>query len=204
MYKFQTTENTISHYPHRGTGSGVFLYRVAVLEPPSGKVTPLMRDWLIRRGAGPPAVLTREARLAAFSGVYDLFLVTSAIGEPAERERPRDLRCRVLLAPSDGQRETLEIPSQWVMSYGFAVRDSLTVSSLEPDQAVLALQRELVTLDGAVLERQELPLPIPPGIGAQGVMALYGSLLALGVAPEALVLQDAPRVSWPRPGHIDS
>jgi len=128
-------------------------------------------------------LLTRGAQPGAFSGVYDLFVAVSPVTEPAGT---RDLRCRVLLTPGDSEGEALPIPSKWVVSYGMAVRDSLTVSSLEPDFALLALRRELVTLDGTVLERQELPLPIPRGTGAQGVMALYGSLLILGVPPEEL------------------
>jgi len=164
------------------------LYLVAVLEPSSGEVTSLIRDWLLRRGNGPSVVLTRGEALHSFSGKYDLFVAVSGDGEVIESAKAQNLCCRVLLTPGGRCRALSEIPSQWVVSYGLAVRDSLTVSSLEPKQAVLALQRELVTLEGTVLERQELPLPIPPETGAEGLMALYGSLLILGVPPEELSL----------------
>jgi len=163
------------------------LYSVAVLEPVSGKVTGLLCDWLVRRACGPSVVVTRGDGLDAFSGAYDLFVVGA--GPRFEAEGPvRTVTptCRALLTPSGEDTETLGISAQWVVGYGLAARDSLTVSSLEPDQAVLALQRELPTLTGTVIEQQELPISIPPGTGAQVAMALYGSLLVLGVLPEEL------------------
>jgi len=134
-------------------------------------------------------VLTRGDTLDVFSGAYDLFLVGAGVTiEPGiDGSLKPAPRCTALLTPGDSGIEALTIPAQWVVSYGMAVRDSLTVSSLEPDRAVLALQRELPTLSGLVLEQQELPLPIPPGTGAAGVMALYGALLILNVPPERLV-----------------
>ena len=159
------------------------LYSVAVLEPVSGKVTALVRDWLVRREDASSVVLTRGDCLGAFCGAYDLFVVAFPDGTAIEDDSAAEVSCRVLLTSA----EALRIPSEWVVDYGLSVRDSLTISSLEPDLAVLALQRELVPLDGAVIEQQELPLPIPPGTSAQAVMAFYGSLLILGVQPEELV-----------------
>ena len=49
------------------------------------------------------------------------------------------------------------------VSYGTSPKDTLTFSSLEGDQICLALQRELVTLAGDIVERQELVLPFPVG-----------------------------------------
>lgn len=72
------------------------------------------------------------------------------------------------------------------MSYGMKARDSITVSSLQEDRMALSLQRELVTLPGYVLERQELCLPRPAGLSTEEALAVYGALLMLGVAPGAL------------------
>ena len=97
------------------------------------------------------------------------------------------LRAKILLLPGTVSPETaLGIQSGWVMSYGLSGKDSITVSSLESDFAVLALQRELVTLDGAVIERQEIPLHLPAGDDSQALRAVYGGLLALGVPPKGL------------------
>ncbi|MCL2563474.1 MAG: hypothetical protein FWE08_05500 [Oscillospiraceae bacterium] len=155
------------------------MYNVAILEPERGKIATLLQNRLAERG-GPSVTLIRGGHLHAFSGAYDLFVAASPTEEGGAASPA--LSCRALLTCA----ETPIIPSQWVVDYGLSVRDSLTVSSLEPNHAVLALQRELVTLDGTVIEQQELPLPIPSGTSVQGVMALYGSLLILGVPPEEL------------------
>ena len=160
------------------------MYSVAVLEAAGGTVTSEIRDRLMagRRG-GLPMVFTRGDRLSAFSGKYDLFVVTDA----GEEEDARNLRTRVLLAPgSTAQKTVAGISSDWVVSYGLSGKDSITLSSLEGGFAVLALQRELVTLGGKVVEQQEIPLAFSEGLDAQGLMAVYGSLLLLGEGPEGM------------------
>ena len=72
------------------------------------------------------------------------------------------------------------------MSYGASPRDSLTISSREGDRLWAALQRELVTVGGQVVERQEFPLTLPPGTKELSALAAAGALLLLGVPPEAL------------------
>ncbi len=72
------------------------------------------------------------------------------------------------------------------VSYGLSKRCSLTLSSLEPRRPVLALQREIATLTGIVLERQELPLRLWCGMGPEPLLAAAGTLLLLGVPPEDL------------------
>jgi len=164
---------------------------MGVLEPSSGKVTALIENWLTERGGGLSLVLTRGVCPSCFSGDYDLFVFAQTGDDRSSGSgRTPNIRCTALLTPGDRGSEIHGIASKWVVSYGLAARDSLTVSSLEPDFAVLALQRELPTLLGTVIERQELPLPIPRGTGAGGVMALYGSLLILGIPPEELAYRD--------------
>ena len=65
-------------------------------------------------------------------------------------------------------------------------RDSLTISSREGNILWAALQRELVTVDGQVVERQEFPLNLAPGEGELSALATAGALLLLGVPPEEL------------------
>ena len=72
------------------------------------------------------------------------------------------------------------------MSYGTSPRDTLTFSSLEGDRLCLAVQRELVTLGGAVVEQQELVLPFSTGASPLPFLAAAGTLLLLGVPPEEL------------------
>ena len=72
------------------------------------------------------------------------------------------------------------------VSYGTSPRDTLTFSSLEGDRLCLAVQRELVTLEGAVVEQQELVLPFPTGASPLPALAAAGVLLLAGVPPEEL------------------
>ena len=162
------------------------MYRVAVLEPASGQLTARLGNFFLAEDRGFVPVITKGAAFGDFCGMYDLFVVTASdvSGTP-----PPDLHCRALLVSGDGQaKAALHIPSQWVVSFGLSGKDSITVSSLEPDCAVIALLRELVTLNGLVLEQQELPLPIPWAAEAAELMVFYGSLLLLGVPPEDLAV----------------
>ena len=94
------------------------------------------------------------------------------------------LSCRELLLP--GECRTAAVPAETVVTYGLSRRDSLTLSSREGERLWCALQRELVTLDGAVVERQEFPVLPPPGLEPLSALAAAGALLLLGVPPERL------------------
>jgi|GEM_PF-1192744 len=98
-------------------------------------------------------------------------------------------RCRVLLTPGPGG----DCPA--VVRYGPSLRDTLTFSSLTDAGLVLALQREVVTLTGVRVDRQEIPLarrgdPLD-------TLAWAGTLLLAGVPPEDLDARLAPPGSGP-------
>ena len=88
--------------------------------------------------------------------------------------------CRILLTP--GPLRGCAAPS--VVSYGPSPRDTLTFSSLRAGGMVLDLQREIVTLAGRRVERQELALPVrgEPLL----TLAWAGTLLLAGAEPETL------------------
>lgn len=93
--------------------------------------------------------------------------------------------CRIALLPGEvEERGTLRAAS--AVSYGASPRNSLTISSREGSRLWAALQRELVTVDGRVVERQEFPLKLRPGAEELPVLAAAGALLLLGVPPEAM------------------
>jgi len=95
---------------------------------------------------------------------------------------PRE--CRTALLP--GGMGGVPPRAASAVSYGLSPRDSLTVSSREGDVLWAALQRELVTVDGRVVERQEFPLVLEPGAEELSTLAAAGALLLLGVPPEEL------------------
>lgn len=93
-------------------------------------------------------------------------------------------QCRTALLPG-GMGGVLPQAASAV-SYGTSPRDSITISSREGNTLWAALQRELVTVDGRVVERQEFPLSLKPGEEELPALASAGALLLLGVLPEEL------------------
>lgn len=94
------------------------------------------------------------------------------------------VHCRTVLLPGAAGPLARTLQAGQAVSYGTSPRDTLTFSSLSPP--CLALQRELVTLDGTCREPQELPLPPQPGTDPRTLLAWAGVLLLLGTAPEDL------------------
>ena len=72
------------------------------------------------------------------------------------------------------------------VSYGSGPKNTLTLSSREGRKLWLALQRELVTIQGQVVDRQEFPWMLDHGASPQSALAVAGALLLLGVPPEQL------------------
>jgi len=96
------------------------------------------------------------------------------------------LDCRTVLLPGAAAPLARTLRTGQAVSYGTSPRDTLTFSSLEGDRLCVALQRELVTLEGAVVERQELVLPYPPESSPLHFLAVTGALLLLDALPDSL------------------
>lgn len=91
------------------------------------------------------------------------------------------LSCRLLLLPGSAGPLARGMHVEGAVSYGTGPKDTITLSSLDREQICLAIQRELVTVDGGVVERQELVLPYPAGQSEPALyMARVGALLLLG------------------------
>ena len=102
------------------------------------------------------------------------------------RGLPLPPACRTVLLPGDAGERLGNLQAASAVSYGNSPKDSLTLSSREGPVLWAALQRELVTLEGRVVERQEFPLPLTPPGGELPTLAAAGALLLLGVTPEEL------------------
>jgi hypothetical protein len=114
----------------------------------------------------------------------DLLVVSGERGR--RREQIPKGRCGILLVPGTAADMTATLRSSCVISYGMSKKDSVTLSSIDEDSLVLSLQRELPTLQGRPLERQDIPVRCFPGGKADDVMASVAALLLLGVPPEEL------------------
>lgn len=97
--------------------------------------------------------------------------------------------CRAVLLPGQVGPLARLLRGEYAVSYGTSPRDTITFSSMEGDRIALALQRELVTLEGTVVDRQELVLRFPPERSHLALLAAAGALLLLGVPPERLDLR---------------
>lgn len=101
--------------------------------------------------------------------------------------------CRLLLLPGSAGPLARGMQVEGAVSYGAGPKNTITLSSLEGDKICLAIQRELVTVEGGVVERQELVLPYPAGRENPDLfMARVGTLLLLGGDPAAPRVRKQP------------
>ena len=89
------------------------------------------------------------------------------------------VNCRLILLPGSAAPLARGLRVEEAVSYGTGAKNTITLSSLEGDTLCLAIQRELVTVNGGVVERQELVLPYPAGQNPDLFMARVGALLLL-------------------------
>jgi len=127
-----------------------------------------------------PPVIGRHP--AAFSGgAFDLMLIApSASGWAGAGS----ISCRTALLPGTALPLTRILQADSAVSYGTSSRDTLTVSSLEQNQISVALQREILTLSGQMLEQQEFVLSVPEHTDPLSFLALTGARLLLTGRPK--------------------
>lgn len=75
-----------------------------------------------------------------------------------------------------------------IVSYGLSNKDSITLSSLAKDRILMTIQRDLPTVDGGLIERQEVPVRHPENVSSQEAMAAAAALLILGADPNCGML----------------
>lgn len=122
----------------------------------------------VRRGAH-PALLTGE--------VLDLLVVSpSAVGWAGAAA----IYCRTVLLPDSAGMLTRSLLADRAVSYGLSGRDTITLSSLEEEKICVCVQREIIRLDGGLVERQELILPRQEGEPLELLLARVGVCLLLG------------------------
>ncbi len=103
-----------------------------------------------------------------------------------KRELDLPLQCRTALLPGECGDAFRHLRADCAVSYGAGPKDSLTLSSRRGNLLWCAIQRELVTVDGFIVERQEFPLRLPKGMGPLIALAAAGTLLLLGEEPSRL------------------
>ncbi len=160
--------------------------RVGVWERSEGLYDTLKED--LKSGAPEPAGLFRGRHPAELTvGALDLLVVSPrATGWAGAGS----VNCRLILLPGSAAPMARGMHVEGAVSYGTGARNTITLSSLKENTVCLAVQRELVTVNGTIVERQELVLPYPTGQQPPDLfMARVGTLLLLGVDTASL----APR-----------
>jgi hypothetical protein len=116
--------------------------------------------------------------------VPDIIVVSQRVGD----RPPANLKgnCKILLVPGTAINLTSIIKAECVISYGMSKKDSVTLSSIGDGESVLTLQRELPTLAGKVLERQDILVRSKRKYSPDDIMAGTAALLLLGLNPEEL------------------
>ncbi|MBR2934286.1 MAG: hypothetical protein IKB79_01730 [Oscillospiraceae bacterium] len=98
---------------------------------------------------------------------------------PEVTEVSGPLTCGTVLLPGSQSRLLEQISAKSAVSYGMSGRDTITLSSRRGNRLWVAVQRELVRLDGTVLERQELWVETDEGMDTLHALALTGARLLL-------------------------
>lgn len=93
------------------------------------------------------------------------------------------LRPRLALLPGGSVAACRRIRAASAVSYGLGSQNTLTLSSMTGGSVSVALQRELLTLSGRAVERQEWVLPGDASPTADQLLCLVGALLLLDREP---------------------
>ncbi|NCB63777.1 MAG: hypothetical protein EOM52_09225 [Clostridia bacterium] len=158
------------------------MYRVGIWERDEG-ITATVRTGLRASGTEEPELITGDHPARWADTPLDLLVLSPGATGWAGASV---LQARAVLIPGGLGPMARSFHTRCAVSYGTSPKDSLTLSSLEGPQICVAVQRELVTVGGAVVERQELVMPFPQGLSPRPWLAAVGTLLLLGVPPEAM------------------
>ena len=90
------------------------------------------------------------------------------------------IRPRLAVLPGDSIALARGVRAASAVSYGLGRQNTLTLSSIEATSVAVCLQRELVTLSGRTVERQEWVLPFDKDQQSpEEFLCLAGALLVL-------------------------
>ncbi len=102
----------------------------------------------------------------------------------ASEKKPQS--CRILLIPDTASELLGYYDADCVVSYGLSEKSTISPSSISDYETVISLQRELPTLDGEIIERQEISLRRPEGLSEESFLAVAGMFMIAGIPPEKL------------------
>jgi len=116
----------------------------------------------------------------------NLIIVPPSWENAYENRETAPQKCRILLIPDTASGLLQFYEAECVVSYGLSEKSTLTPSSITEGETVISIQRELPTIDGELLEQQEIALKRPEDLPVEKFLAAAGALLIAGISPEKL------------------
>jgi hypothetical protein len=115
----------------------------------------------------------------------NLIIVPPKWEDGLEKKENRQ-KCKILFIPDTAAALLQFYQAESVVSYGLSDKSTLTPSSISEHETVISIQRELPTIDGDLLEQQEIALKRPEDMPVEKFLAIVGALLITGIPPEKL------------------
>lgn len=84
----------------------------------------------------------------------------------------------------DGAAEFAKAKGIKTLTCGFSPYDTMTLSSITPERAVVTLQREIHTLDGQLVEPADYPVILRRALQPHTILLCCAALLLLGLGGE--------------------
>ena len=149
------------------------MWQIGVWEQNEG-LTPLAEELT---GAGRAQVRSGSHPALLAGEILDLLVVSpAAVGWAGAAA----IYCRTALLPDSAGALARALLADRAVSYGLSARDTITLSSLEEEKICVCVQREIIRLDGGLVERQELILPRQKDEPPELLLARVGVCLLLG------------------------
>ncbi len=117
--------------------------------------------------------------VGALAGVCPdvVFLTSEEISVPRER-----VECGIAVIPGSADSEgSAWLSAQSVVSYGMGQRDTITVSSIDDHMIMLTLQREIATLKGEMVDRQDFAVDRQPEISTEAHLIASAACIIAGI-----------------------
>lgn len=122
-------------------------------------------------------IIVKASSLEELRGSHPDVLVLSEESSKDPSGDTAHIRCGILLLPGDGDAEAFD--AECIVTYGMSPKNTITLSSISEESCVLAIQRELLTSSGDMLDRQEFK--IRGGMRPGCLLPVAGALLILGI-----------------------
>lgn len=167
---------------------------VTVVDGYSGNIQNLISETVYtftKKTEAPIASLSVSSTHSLAQGISPDLLVISDKVIRKSNSLPK-AKCNMLLIPETAQKLTADLQANCVVSYGRSEKNHITLSSIDTDRVVLSVQHELPTLNGGILEPQDIPIQKNKYVSPEDAMASAAALLLAGIPPECFTQAQNP------------